>query len=220
VIPYAKTSEERAAAHGQPFNAQELVDRAKQHYSDFRQNSSRWQERWRRNRQARRERRDAIAAERSHWNNPRAREDVGYATRLLAGFMVPVFTIMSAVLFVAMMLAILSLLVTGGIFDWTLPHQVPLWAAVIIIAILYQAVHAPLRAASRASYETSAGSRYGWLAAADALMWLGFAALFAWLAYLFVPEVQELFHSLPGEARQFFHGLPAGLHDLALAWIA
>jgi phage shock protein PspC (stress-responsive transcriptional regulator) len=205
VIPYAKTSEERAAARGQPFNAQELVDRAKQQYAEFRENSSRWHERWRRDRQLRREQRAAAAAsaERSHWQDPKVRDDVGYATRLLAGFMVPVFTILSAVLFVVVILAILSLVVTGGVFYWTLPGDIPLWVAILIVAIVYQAVHAPLRAASRASYETSAGPRYGWLAAADAIMWLGFAALFFWLAYMFVPEVRYLFDSLPSEWKHF-----------------
>src|SRR5216684_177363 len=32
VLPEAKTSEERAAAYGEPFNAQELIDRAKKQY--------------------------------------------------------------------------------------------------------------------------------------------------------------------------------------------
>ena len=35
VVPHAATSEERAAAHGQPFNAQELIDQAKRNYTRF-----------------------------------------------------------------------------------------------------------------------------------------------------------------------------------------
>jgi phage shock protein PspC (stress-responsive transcriptional regulator) len=49
VIPYASTSEERAAAHGLPFNAQELVDQAKKHYAGFRDNVK-WKWDWRRQR--------------------------------------------------------------------------------------------------------------------------------------------------------------------------
>jgi phage shock protein PspC (stress-responsive transcriptional regulator) len=198
IIPDATTSEERAAAHGEPFNAQELVDRAKERYAEFRQQSARWHEGWRRKRQLRRERR-AAAAERKFWRGERAHEDVGYATRVLAGFMVPVFTLIGAAFFVVVIIAMLLLLMTGGIFEWTLPHEVPVWAAIVILAIIYQAVHAPLRAASRASYEASAGQRHGWLAAADGVLWLGFAALFFWLAYLFVPELQTLFESVPFE---------------------
>jgi phage shock protein PspC (stress-responsive transcriptional regulator) len=198
IIPDATTSEERAAAHGQPFNAQELVDRAKERYAEFRQQGAKWQEGWRRRRQLRRERR-AAAAERAFWRGERAYEDVGYATRVLAGFMVPVFTLIGAALFVVVIIAMLLLLMTGGIFEWMLPHEVPVWAAIIMLAIIYQAVNAPLRAASRASYEASAGQRHGWLAAADGVLWLAFAALFFWLAYLFLPEVRSLIESVPFE---------------------
>jgi hypothetical protein len=115
--------------------------------------------------------------------------------------MVPVFTLIGAALFVVFIIAIVSLFKTGGIFDWALPSEVPVWAAIIILAIVYQAVHAPLRAASRASYEASAGPRHGWLAAADGVLWLGFAVLFFWLAYLLIPEVRSLFESVPYEWR-------------------
>jgi phage shock protein PspC (stress-responsive transcriptional regulator) len=200
IIPDATTSEERAAAHGQPFNAQQLVDGAKERYAEFRQQSARWQEGWRRGRQLRRERR-AAAAERAFWRGERAHEDVGYATRVLAGFMVPVFTLIGAALFVVVVIAIVSLFRTGGIFDWALPHEVPVWGAILILVIIYQAVHMPLRAASRASYEATAGRRHGWLAAADGVLWLGFAALLFWLAYLFMPEVRSLFESMPFDWR-------------------
>lgn len=200
IIPDATTSEERAAAHGQPFNAQQLVDGAKERYAEFRQQSARWQEGWRRRRQLRRERR-AAAAERAFWRGECAHEDVGYATRVAAGFMVPVFTLIGAALFVVVIIAIVSLFKTGAVFSWALPHEVPVWGAIVILAIVYQAVHMPLRAASRASYEASAGQRHGWLAAADGVLWLGFAALLFWLAYLFIPEVRSLFESVPFEWR-------------------
>jgi hypothetical protein len=200
IIPDATTSEERAAAHGEPFNAQRLVDGAKERYAELREQSARWHDGWRRKRQLRREKR-AEAAERAFWRGARAHEDVGYATRVLAGFMVPVFTLIGAALFVVVIIAMVSLFKTGGIFDWALPHEVPAWGAIVILAIVYQAVHMPLRAASRASYEASAGQRHGWLAAADGVLWLGFAALFFWLAYLFIPEVQSLFESVPFEWR-------------------
>jgi len=200
IIPDATTSEERAAAHGEPFNAQQLVDGAKERYAEFRQQSARWHEGWRRRRQLRREKR-AAAAERAFWRGERAHEDVGYATRVLAGFMVPVFTLIGAALFVVVIIAMVSLFRTGGIFDWALPNEIPVWGAIVILAIVYQAVHMPLRAASRASYEASVGQRHGWLAAADGLLWLGFAALFFWLAYLFIPEVRSLFESVPFEWR-------------------
>jgi phage shock protein PspC (stress-responsive transcriptional regulator) len=195
IVPEAHSSEERAAAHGQPFNAQQLVDRAKQQYAEFRENSSQWQEKWRRRREERRQRRAARAMAQPVAQAPHAPETASYATRVFAGFMVPVFTFLSAALFVGLVIALIALFKTGGVFHWSLPNDIPIWVAIIVLVLVYHAISTPLRAASRASYEASAGARYGWLAAADGLMWLAFAALLFWLAYLLIPEVKWLIHS-------------------------
>jgi len=49
VIPFANTDEEHAAAAGTPFNAQEVIDRAKKHYSQFK-NGREWRRHWRQQR--------------------------------------------------------------------------------------------------------------------------------------------------------------------------
>jgi phage shock protein PspC (stress-responsive transcriptional regulator) len=206
VVPKAGTAEERAAAHGEPFSAQELVDRAKQHYAGLREQGSRWQDDWRRRRRAKRRQR-AAEREREFWRSAGELEYQGYGTRVLAGFMVPVFTALGALLFVALVLAVLSLVMTGGILDWTLPADVPVWAAVLVLVLAYHAVLIPLRAASRASYEATAGPRHGWVAAADGLLWIGFAALLFWIAFEASPDVRDLFRDLQ-----------LGWHHYALAW--
>jgi phage shock protein PspC (stress-responsive transcriptional regulator) len=43
VIPHARTSEEHAEAQGLPFNAQEVVDQAKQ---QFKNNKEQWKRQW------------------------------------------------------------------------------------------------------------------------------------------------------------------------------
>jgi phage shock protein PspC (stress-responsive transcriptional regulator) len=49
VVPFANTGEEYAAAAGAPFNAQEVVDRAKKHYAEFK-DSKEWRRHWRQQR--------------------------------------------------------------------------------------------------------------------------------------------------------------------------
>src|SRR5262249_47160395 len=49
VLPEANTSEERAAAHGEPFNARELIDRARKQYAG---KSRDWSRAWRRDMRA------------------------------------------------------------------------------------------------------------------------------------------------------------------------
>src|SRR5262249_20761282 len=100
VIPSANTSEERAAAYGQPFNAQELIDRAKRRYADFRQ--SKWQGRWRgRGRRRREWRRQARYAAAGWWPpSPIPPSPIaGYGVRIGAGFLVPILSLLSAAAF-------------------------------------------------------------------------------------------------------------------------
>src|SRR6201992_3616709 len=49
VVPFANTGEEYAAAAGAPFNAQEVIDRAKKHYAEFK-DSKEWRRHWRQQR--------------------------------------------------------------------------------------------------------------------------------------------------------------------------
>jgi phage shock protein PspC (stress-responsive transcriptional regulator) len=69
VIPFAKTSEEHAAAHGLPFNTQELIEQAKKKYAEFR-DSNQWKWQWKRQRREWR-------AQRRAWKQQRQRNWVG-----------------------------------------------------------------------------------------------------------------------------------------------
>jgi len=212
VIPRASTSEEHAAAHGQPFNASELIERAKKQYEDFR-SSHNWrkaqtewrgrlreqQRRWRhQQREWRRRWRDSWDWEgRSYWRAPVDRPPPSYATRVIAGFMIPVFAILSAALFVIWLVMLISLASTGSILGWHLPHDVPVWAGILILVLIYTAVSGPLHMARRASLYAASGRPYGWYGFGDGVIRLGFIVLFLWVAYHFVPGVHELIDRLP-----------------------
>jgi phage shock protein PspC (stress-responsive transcriptional regulator) len=91
VIPYADTSEERAAAYGRPFSAKELVDQAKRHYADFADRHAsrrRWRQEWRRQQREWRARfRDAVHAPAQWWTD--YADHPPYAAQILAGVLVP-----------------------------------------------------------------------------------------------------------------------------------
>ena len=89
VIPPADTSEEKAAAHGQPFNAQELIDRAKQQYASF-ADSHGWRRRWRREQRAWRRKWRASGWHPSSgwsggWGTPPSPPPGAYGLSMLAG---------------------------------------------------------------------------------------------------------------------------------------
>jgi phage shock protein PspC (stress-responsive transcriptional regulator) len=199
VLPDASTSEERAAARGQPFNAQELIDRAKKQYASYK-DSRDWRRAFRRDqrdwrRQARMHMRDWRW---SGWSGaPYAAAPAGYTTRVLAGLMVPVLTLMSVALFWLWLFAIVSLVTREEVFGQPLPEDVPLWLGIVILVVIYQAFAWPLHMLRRSSYYAIGGAHHGTVAAFDGLLSLGFAILGIWLAFYYLPEVREFLQRLP-----------------------
>ena len=187
VIPSADTSEERAAARGQAFNAQELIDRAKKHYTAFRDRRD-WRRYWRyEQRQWRRPWRPVIA--------PAAG---AYGTRVFTGLLVPLLSVVSALFFWFWAWAIFSLVTRGHVFGEPLPDDLPVWGAILILVVLYHAVAWPLHfARRRAAYYSLGGLHHGLITAWDGVMSLAFGILVAWIAYRYIPEVQEIIGSLP-----------------------
>jgi phage shock protein PspC (stress-responsive transcriptional regulator) len=201
VIPPADTPEDQAAAHGQPFNAQELIDRAKDKYASFKSDRDKrrywkwehkeWKRQWRR--QWRRY---------DGWSG-QAAPPIGYGSQILAGILVPVFSIVSALLFWLWIYCVASLVMTREVFGRAVPDDVPLWVAVLVLLFAYQSISWPLHAARRGSYYTLAGRHYGMFVALDGMMGLGISALIVWLGYQYVPEVHELLRTLPDVIRSF-----------------
>jgi len=199
VIPEAYTSEERAAAHGQPFNAQELIDRAKTNYSDFTGNRREWRRaqrearrRWRQNM------RDWRWSRWSHWGGvPYVPSPVAYGPRMFGGLMMPVLTLLSIGLFWLWLFSIFSLVTRQEVFGQALPDDMPLWLGIVILVVVYQAVAWPLHMMRRSSYHALGGGYHGTVAAFDGILGLAFAGFGIWLAYHYVPEVREFLQQVP-----------------------
>jgi phage shock protein PspC (stress-responsive transcriptional regulator) len=206
LVPSAHTSAEWAAAHGVPFNAQEVIDRAKREYSRFSDESGR---RWRAGmRRRRREWRDGakhgpfVEMEAGWGDSARggdhnadatmpAAQPAGYLTRVIAGLFAFIFSIITAALLIAFLVALFSLLGAGSILGWSPPLDAPFWLVVVILCIVYAAVSAPFSALRRASYATVSGHARGGHGY-DALVTIAIAALAAWLAWLYLPDARML----------------------------
>lgn len=202
-IPSAHTSEEWAAAHGVPFNAQEIIDRAKREYSKFADDS---EKNWRRERRAwRRQWRHFN----SSWDGgvfmhdtppPAPGKPVGYITRMFAGLFALVFSLITAALLIGFLYAFFSLLSTGAVLGWSPPDDIPIWLAILLLAIAYAAISSPFSALRRSSYATVSGYHsYG--AGADGLVTLVLVGVAILLAYLYWPEARELIQSVPDSLR-------------------
>lgn len=195
VVPFANTDEERAAAAGAPFNAQEVIDRAKRHYGEFK-DSKEWRRHWRQQRREWRRR----WHEGAYWWGHNLQQNVhqfsarpGYGGQVLAGLLIPLLAIVSAFVFCIFIMAIISLATTGTIFGWAIAGSMPLWAAILVLILLYGAVAQPLRHARRAIYFNTAGHTYSWHAALDGMLSVGIVVLVCWLAYSHLPQVHDFF---------------------------
>ncbi len=206
VIPYAQTPEEHAAAHGWAFNAQELIDRAKQHYAQFK-DGQHWRRQWREQRRFWKAQQRQWRAQARYWRDyHRTANDappppwaappghVNHAAYVLGGIFVPIAAALHALLFIALVLAIGSLITTHGVFGWALPPHIPLWAAIIVAVVLYQIVASPLHFARHARYYGPMG--YGWFALWGAMVWTVLIVLFAWLAWWHWADVQSFLNQV------------------------
>jgi len=194
-VPVASTSEELAAAHGAPFNAQEVIDRAKREYGRFAETSG---ENWRREeRRWRRSWRQQQRAWDQSWSsgNPAAQaamapaQPVGYVERMFAGLFAFVFSIITAALLIAFLIAFFSILSNGSVFGWTPPGDVPTWLVLVVLAIAYAAISSPFSALQRTSYATLSGRRTG--GATDGLATLAIVLIVGVFAWTYSSEARD-----------------------------
>jgi phage shock protein PspC (stress-responsive transcriptional regulator) len=190
-VPFANTGEERAAAHGVAFSAQELVEGTKRQY---RQQQREWARQWRRARRG--------------WRGwpPEMQQQVSYAGQVWARAAAPLFGIVHAILFVVLALAIVTFVNQHSVFGWTVPPSMPIWAGILILVVLFQIASAPflaLRHSMMYGYHQPHGFQevFGGLLSLAALMF-GF-----WMLYQYVPEFRDFVHELPRIGRDVWQSV-------------
>lgn len=216
IVPYANTPEEVAAAGGLPFNARVLVEqwkrkaaqfadaaahaarrdgspaeRARQR-SEWRQARAQWRAQWRRSRAEWHARRWG----RYRWDEcgepgaPPA-PPLPPLAAFLSGLGWAVLGILVALLTLAWLFALLSLVASGTVFGWSLGH-LPLWAGILVLIVLYQLVVSPVRALRYAHSPYFYAYRYRAHALLDALIGLALLALLLWVLGFHMPAMQHL----------------------------
>lgn len=151
VMQPATSPEDIAAAHGAPFNAQEIIDRAKREYATFEQGPARrWREAWRNRGPEWRWEPTPVATP------PRGPLD--FLTRILAALMSIVLGLVFAALTIGFLVVLFSLITTGAVLGYPLPEGVPFWVGIIVAAILYSALAAPLSMLQQTSQAAMTGA--------------------------------------------------------------
>ena len=226
IIPYADTTEEHAAAYGFTATAQGLIEQAKRHSESFRARQEwrrgwhwqqrAWQRHWRRH-ERRMRRAQPGSSPPSMPSVPPPLPPTSYAAHAVLGVTTPIFAIVHAAAFVAWAYVLLSMLTTGTIFGWKLPVEIPVWASILILVMLYGMITAPLKALRFIGYERQYYPHHASFGALHGIVWLAATALFAWLAYTHIPEAHALIDNLPDA---WHHAGPFNvesfMHDLQL----
>jgi phage shock protein PspC (stress-responsive transcriptional regulator) len=217
VVPFANTGEEHAAATGKPFNAQEVIDRAKKHYAEFKDGKE-WRRHWRQQRREWRRR----WHEGAYWWGHNLQRNVhqfsthaGYGGHLGAALLIPLLAVFNAVLFCVWIAAIVSLATTGTIFGWAIGGSIPLWASLLILLVFYSFISRPLRHARRAIYFSTNGHNYLWFAAWYEILSTGVLILVCWLAYTHLPQVHDFFQHFLQNWSIMWNNLIHSLHHAA-----
>jgi phage shock protein PspC (stress-responsive transcriptional regulator) len=187
IVPEARTGEERAAGRGAPFNAKEVVDRAKRQYAE---GTRHWRRQWRQ--------------QQRQWRR------AGWAPGMTATYdappwvaaITPVFALVQVALFLTMAAMLISLVNTGAILAWRLPEDVPVWAGALMLVVTYQIVVAPLRAVQHWSWNQR-GPAQPFYAFWNAVIWLCGMAAVLWFGSNHIPEIREFIQHLPGLFQQF-----------------
>jgi phage shock protein PspC (stress-responsive transcriptional regulator) len=217
VVPFANTGEEHAAAAGEPFNAQEVIDRAKKHYAEFK-DSKEWRRHWR---QQRREWRRRWHEGAYWWGHNLQRNVHQFSTQAVYGghvgaaLLIPFLAVFSALLFCAWIAAVVSLATTGALFGWTVGDSIPLWASILILFCLYGVVARPLRHARQAIYWNTGGQNFWWFAAWYEILSTGVLILVCWLAYKHVPQVHDFFQHFAQNVSIMWNNVVESFHHTA-----
>jgi phage shock protein PspC (stress-responsive transcriptional regulator) len=190
VVPEASTSEERAAAEGRPFSAQNVIDDAKRTYEQFR-NSKDWKKEWRRQKVAwRRMWRGAGTA----WTG-NIQQGVGYTARILGALMFPLLLLVNIALPVVAIIAIYVLLANRGT-NWHFPLAAPGVLPIILLIAVIGIITAPLRAARRAAWYGGNSSWAMWQLWSGVIGFVGLIAVLGF-AYVAIPQVHYIINNLP-----------------------
>lgn len=173
ILPHANTSAEKAAAFGQPFTAQDWVNRARVEYAKYadKHEWKKWKQEWKEKRK-----------------QMRMEYRQNYSVPHRGAFMAPLFGLISALLALLWVVGLITIIAKGAIFGLVIPASIPLWAAIVIWLFVYNFVTWPIKAAMWGPWTKQYGGGYhyghGFF---DSIIGLAVIVLAVWAVWHYVP---------------------------------
>jgi phage shock protein PspC (stress-responsive transcriptional regulator) len=219
VIPTAETPAEKSEAFGAPSTAEEFIRRAKAGYYDgmrtFKDKKAFREWKWNFKREMRQHSRDFKREMqqnmhqwghdwRQHWGHP----PYPPGSWVAGSFLGLLITIVSLVGFCAVM----SLILTGSIFTYTLPAGVPLWMGIVLLFLIFHIIKWPLRAARYSVYHNGAGGPWHWCPGSffvGTFWWVAILVTAMWFARHHSPRAHEVLDQLRHEVHRLVDSVRA-----------
>jgi phage shock protein PspC (stress-responsive transcriptional regulator) len=213
VIPAAETPAEKSEAYGAPSTAEEFIRRAKDgYYGGMRTfKDKRAYREWKRHfkqemRQHRRDFKRGIEQNVRQWSQD-WRQHWGYSPHpqgswIAGSFISLLITIVSLV----GLCAVLSLILTGSVFSFSLPAGMPLWAGIVLLFLIIHILKWPLRAARHSIYYNGAygpGYRGPGSFFCGTFWTIAIVLTIVWLANHHSPRTHEVLEQVRHESHQF-----------------
>jgi phage shock protein PspC (stress-responsive transcriptional regulator) len=224
IIPKAETPEQKAATTGSSPTAQEFIRKAKEgYYEGFKTMHDRDAHRaWKRKFKS--EMRDWKRNFRHEfrWGHPCPPPSPPPSTTIPVPpsegihMVMPLLSMLRAVLIFLCWFAVLSLLTTGTILGVTLPGQLPVWVGIILVILAYKIVMAPVKALRRTYYYRLNGWPVYWHPLADlsqGLLTVLILAFSIWMAACFIPGFHEALHHFPAFCQQVTDSIQQWWHQ-------
>ncbi len=173
IVPIATTSEQMAAAHGEPKTAQEFINRAKEKMSEFSDKND-----WKRKKK---EIKDRIRLQKLEWSEKMEKMKWGGCCGNWKNSSSP-YGLLIVAFIVLWIFGLVSIITSGAIFGMILPIAWPIWAVIIgwafVFVIIISALSTP---------KCGNGGCLGGLAS------LGWLILSGYLIWHFIPVSHDFF---------------------------
>ncbi len=207
VTPYANTSEQKAEAHGLPFNANELIERAREKYAHFdkkywenqgdkwkkwgEEQEKHWKD-WGKQKEAHL-RKWSKEKEENKWKSENFKkyrpQSYNGSMNFGAGIAFAILGIAMAFISLLWVIAVLSILATGALFGFVF-FGIPVWLIILLLTCAYNIILLPLRSIKSAAFRNSNIQGYqddGWFGILDTIMWFTIIGLFCYAVWMYVP---------------------------------
>jgi phage shock protein PspC (stress-responsive transcriptional regulator) len=188
VIPHANTPEERAAAAGAPFNAQEVIDRAMRTVRDRLDELGDGPLKGLGGRRGRRRRHGWFAAAPGVPWPP---------------VPPPAFDLVRSGLLLLLAVAGISIVNSRALLGWPVPADVPTWAALLAVIVVYNLLALPLLVGHPGWAYPAVQPASRAVAFGHVLVRIAFLVFVVWLVFQNLPEVREFMQRAPGVLREF-----------------